>query len=58
MTSHSRAESKADDTIAELCRVTRVGGYVIFSMRTIRGVVDAVTHSGCKGKAEKTSEEF
>lgn len=24
----------ADDTIAELCRVTRVGGYVIFSMRT------------------------
>ena len=56
MTSHSRAESKADDTIAELCRVTRVGGYVIFSMRTIRGVVDAATHSGCKGKAEKTSE--
>ena len=53
MSLHRKAESKTDDTIAELCRVTRVGGYVIFSMRTTGGAVDAASHSGHKGTAEK-----
>lgn len=45
MVYHLYTLAQADATLTELCRVTKVGGYVVFSMRT--SPVDCCGVCGC-----------